>query len=106
MPSNNRGQGGRGGHEPRQRIQARERRAYELSIQGKSQSEIAATLQISQPAVCKILRRVEDREAAETRAERQRLWVRLKEQYRHLYNEAMQGFERSKAPTSQRRQRK
>jgi DNA-binding CsgD family transcriptional regulator len=75
-PRRGRGRGGKGGHEPRLRIQAREMRAYELSIEGKSQTEIAADLQISQPAVSKLLRRVEDRLAAEMAANRSRLRVR------------------------------
>ena len=81
-------------------------RAYELSIQGKSQTEIAAELKISQPAVSKLLRRVEDRFAAEMAANRRRLCVRCIAQLQHVCAEAMQAFERSKAPTNQRRQRK
>jgi DNA-binding CsgD family transcriptional regulator len=105
-PRRGRGRGGRGGHEPRLRIQAREQRAYELSIQGKSQTEIATALEISQPAVSKLLRRVEDRLVTEMAADVRRLRVRLTAQLLHVYQEAMQAFERSKAPTNHRRQRK
>jgi DNA-binding CsgD family transcriptional regulator len=105
-PRRGRGRGGRGGHEPRLRLQAREHRAYELSIQGKSQTEIAAELQISQPAVSKLLRRMEDRLAAEMADTLRRLRVRTFAQFGNIYAEAMQAFERSKAPQNQRRQRK
>jgi DNA-binding CsgD family transcriptional regulator len=105
-PPRGQGRGGRGGHEPRLRIQAREIRAYELSIGGKSQTEIAAALGISQPAVSTLLRRVEDRHAAEMAGDLRRLRARCIAQYQHVYNKAMQAFERSTTPLNQWRQRK
>jgi DNA-binding MarR family transcriptional regulator len=77
-----------------------------LSIQGKFQTEIAAELQISQPAVSKLLRRVEDRLAAEMAGTFRRLRVRTFAKFEHIYAEAIQAFERSKLPQNQRRQRK
>ena len=101
-----RGRGGRGGHEPRHRIQAREYQAFDLSLQGKSQIEIASALGISQPAVSKLLRRIEDRHVKEMPADLRRLRVRMIARFDHVYAEAMQAFDRSKRPTHRRLQRK
>ena len=55
-----RSRGGKGGAEPRMRIVERQRLVVERSLAGDSQHQIATLLGISQAAVSKILRRVED----------------------------------------------
>jgi DNA-binding MarR family transcriptional regulator len=53
-----RSRGGKGGHDPAARIQARQARAWELSVQGWTQREIARELDVSQPAVSRMIDRV------------------------------------------------
>jgi DNA-binding MarR family transcriptional regulator len=53
-----RSRGGKGGHEPGPRIQTRQARAWELSVQGWTQREIARELGVSQAAVSRMLDRV------------------------------------------------
>jgi DNA-binding MarR family transcriptional regulator len=55
MPRHKRG--GRGGYEPRARVAARQARAWELSIAGRTQREIADELGVTQAAVSKMLHR-------------------------------------------------
>ena len=98
--------GGRGGTEPRTRIRAREGRAMELATQGWSQHRIAAELQISQPAVSKLLRRVEDRILRELTAAVERQKARHTLRLEHLYAEALRAWEQSKQDATRRRQRK
>jgi len=52
---------GKGGAEPRLRVRRREAQVVQLATEGRSQYEIARTVGISQPAVCQILRRVDER---------------------------------------------
>jgi hypothetical protein len=77
----------------------------ELTVLGWSQPQIAADLGISQPAVCKLLRRVETRllrELAETVGrQKARQALRLE----HLFAEAMRAWHESKTDTTRRRQR-
>lgn len=101
-----RGRGGQGGHEPTARIRTRELRTLELATLGWSQHRIAEHLGASQAAVSKILKRIELRllrELSET-VERQkaRQTIRLE----RLFSEAMGAWERSKADSTRRRQRK
>lgn len=101
-----RGHGGQHGHEPRTRIRTRELRVMELAILGWSQHQIAADVGVSQAAISKILKRVEERvlrELAET-VERQKARQTLR--LEHQYAEAMRAWEASKADTTRRRQRK
>ena len=98
--------GGRGGTEPRARIRAREGRAMELATQGWSQHRIATELQISQPAVSKLLRRVEDRILRELTAGVERQKARHTLRLEHLYAEALRAWEQSKQDATRRRQRK
>jgi hypothetical protein len=78
----------------------------ELAVQGASQYDIAEDLGISQPAVSKLLKRIETRllrELAETVGrQRARHALRLE----HLYAEAMRAWNESKADSTRRRQRK
>lgn len=104
--SRRRGRGGQHGHEPRARIQTRELRALELSIQGWTQPQIAADLGISQAAVSKIVRRVEERVLHELTAVVGRQKARHTLRLEHLYAEAMRAWDQSKSDTTRRRQRK
>ena len=100
------GRGGRNGHEPPSRIHARELRAMELSVQGWSQRRMAAELGISQPAVSKMLRRLEERVLRELAEDGDRQKARQTNRLEHLYTEALGGWEHSKADATRRRQRK
>jgi len=101
-----RGRGGQGGHEPRTRIRLRELRALELQTQGWSQHQIAAELGISQPAVSKLLKRVELRLLMEMRDTVERQKARQTLRLEHLYAEAMRAWDASKTDATRRRQRK
>ena len=74
--------------------------------QGWSQRQIAAELEISQPAVSKILHRVEDRVSQDVPAAVERQKVRQTLRLEHLYTESVRAWEQSKADTTRRRQRK
>jgi hypothetical protein len=104
-PRAKRGRGGRGGYEPRLRIRNREARAVELALQGCRQSAIAADLRVSQAAVSKILARVEDRVLADQAAHHRQMKGRLMMRLEHLYGECIRAWERSKSPSTRRRQR-
>jgi DNA modification methylase len=105
-PRRRRGRGGQHGHDSRARIRTREVRAMELAVLGASQHTIAEDLGISQPAVSKLLKRIETRllrELAETVGrQRARQALRLE----HVYAEAMRAWQESKADSTRRRQRK
>ena len=100
------GRGGQGGHEPRPRIQARELRVLERSIQGHSQREIAAEEGLTQGAVSKILSRLEQRALEELvdRVERQKARQTLRLDY--LYRESLRAWAASKTDAKRRVQRK
>ena len=100
------GRGGQHGHEPRVRVRSREMRALELSTQGWTQPQIAMELHITQPAVSKILRRVEERALREQMAVVGRQKARHTLRLEHLYAEAIRAWERSKVDTTRRRQRR
>jgi predicted transcriptional regulator len=97
--------GGKGGWEPPARIRARERRAMELAVLGSTQHEIATVLQISQPAVSKLLARADERALADLSSRVERQKVRQTQRLERVFAEAMQAWERSKADTTKRRQR-
>ena len=80
-------------------------RALELSIQGWSQHQIAAELGISQAAVSKVLKRVEERFLEELSGMVERQKARQALRLEHIYSEGMRAWERSKAETTRRRQR-
>jgi predicted transcriptional regulator len=101
-----RGRGGQGGHEPRARIRTREMRATELAVLGWSQHEIASDLGVSQAAVSKILRRVDERLLRELTAVVERHKVRHTLRLEHLFAESMRAWEGSKSDFTRRRQRK
>jgi predicted transcriptional regulator len=105
-PRRRRGRGGQGGHEPRARIRTRELRTMELTVLGWSQHQIAADLGISQPAVSRILNRVELRVLRELTATVERQKARHTVRLEHIFAEAMRAWDQSKADTTRRRQRK
>jgi predicted transcriptional regulator len=104
--SRRRGRGGHGGHEPRARIRTRELRTMELTVLGWSQHEIAADIGVTQAAVSKILKRVETRVLRELAVMVERQKVRHTLRLEHLFAEAIRAWDKSKADTTRRRQRK
>jgi len=100
------GRGGKGGREPRTRLRLREAQVLEHLLDGRTQHQIAEALSISQPAVSKIVRRVEERLLADLayKAERQRARQTLR--LEHIYGQAMHAWQDSKQEGLRRRQRK
>lgn len=100
------GRGGKGGHEPRARLRLREAQVLEQVLEGRTQQQIADALGISQPAVSKIVRRIEDRLLADlaVKAERQRARQTLRLDY--IYGQAIHAWQESKQEGVRRRQRK
>ena len=101
-----RGRGGQGGHEPTARIRTRDARAMELATLGWSQQRIAADLGVSQAAVSKILKRVDERLLQDLRSTLERQKVRHTVRLEHLFTESIRAWDNSKADTTRRRQRK
>jgi DNA-binding CsgD family transcriptional regulator len=87
-------------------VREREAQVLQLSARGRTQREIAAEVGVTQPAVWKILRRIEDRLLATMHRERIRLLVRLQIRTDHVYREAQHGWERSCTERHRRRQRR
>ena len=102
----NTSRGGKGGHEPHSRVRLREVQVLELVLEGRTQYQIAQALGISQPAVSKIARRVEERLLADLayKADRQRARQTLR--LEHIYGQAMRAWQDSKQEGLRRRQRK
>jgi predicted transcriptional regulator len=101
-----RGRGGKGGREPRSRVRLREIQVLEQMLEGRTQHQIAAASGISQAAVSKILRRVEERLLADVawKVERQRARHTVRLEF--IYAEAIRSWHSSKEETLRRRQRK
>jgi transcriptional regulator with XRE-family HTH domain len=78
----------------------------ELSVLGWSQNQIAEDLGVSQAAVSKILRRVEERVLRDLRAIVERQKARHSMRLEHLYAESMRAWGDSKVDSTRRRQRK
>jgi len=95
--------GGKGGAEPRARVQARRLRAWELSIAGWSQRQIAQDLGVSQPAVSKMLHRVGLEAAQELQADLRANLARTVRQCDAIYREAMDAWGRSQTDRTRRR---
>ncbi len=83
-----------------------ELRALELAILGWSQHQIADDLGISQPAVSKILKRIDTRILAELAGAVERHKVRHTQRLEYVFAEAMRAWTESKADTTRRRQRR
>jgi len=106
MSRRGRARGGKGGSEPRARVRLRELRVMEQILEGRTQHQIAAGLAISQPAVSKIVRRIEDRLLADValKVERQRARHTLRLEF--VYAEAIRAWRASQQEAVRRRQRK
>ena len=105
IPPRGRRHGGQGGAEPRARIASRAEEVLRLTIHGFSQRQVAKQLQISQPAVSKILRRLAEEHAkANTSAFEQHVFI-AEQKYRTVYQKALEGFDRSQQPRTRRTQR-
>lgn len=98
--------GGKGGAEPRTTIRERERHVLTLSEQGWTQEATADDLGITQAAVSKILRRVDDRALGLIAAEAAHFKMRRTRHLEYLSREGRRGWERSKEGRIRRRQRK
>ena len=90
-PQPSRHRGGRNGFEPRIRVREREARVVELCTRGWTQREIATDVGVTQPAICRILRRVDDRLLHTMHRERIRLLVRLDQRVNHVFRQAHDG---------------
>jgi hypothetical protein len=101
-----RARGGQGGAEPRRRIRARELQVLDLLVAGRSQHQIAASLGITQPAVSKIARRIEERLLSDFAYKVERQRARQTLQLQHIYAESMDAWQASKQDAVRRRQRK
>ena len=101
-----RGRGGKGGAEPRVRIRQREEQVVQLALHGRSQYQSAQEVGVSQPAVSKILRRVEQRLLEELKPQQERLRARHTQRLEYLYAESMGAWAASKHDTERRRQRR
>lgn len=100
------GQGGKGGHEPRTRLRIREVQVLEYILEGQTQHQIALALGISQPAVSKIVQRVEERLLADAAYKVERQRARQTFRLDHIFGQAMQAWQNSKQELLRRRQRK
>ena len=99
-PASGRSRGGKGGAEPRMVIHARERRVADLSAQGWTQEAIAADLGLSQAAVSKILRRIDERAVRALTERLVHLKMRRARHLEYLSREGRRGWEQSKTAGS------
>lgn len=106
MSARGRARGGKGGAEPRSRIRLRELRVLEAVLAGHSQAQTAAALGISQPAVSKIVRRLEERLLADLAVAVERQRARHTMRLEHLYAESMRAWTASQQDGVRKRQRK
>ena len=84
----------------------REAQAKQMHLEGHTQHDIARTLHVSQPAVSKMLKRIEERLLTDVawRVDRQRARQTLRLEF--IYRQAIQGWRASEAEGLRRRQRK
>ena len=97
--------GGKGGCEPRVTIRDRERVAATMSSEGYTQDDIAQRLGVTQPAVSKMLKRLDDRWLAEDRAVRGREKARLTRQREATIKKAFIAFDESRGERVRKTQR-
>lgn len=105
-PTRSGARGGKGGSERRLHVRRREQEVVRLATEGRSQHQIARTVGISQPAVCQILRRVDERWLRDNQDRVARAKAEQTRKLDHLYREALHAWEESKAQRTRRRQRK
>ena len=98
--------GGKGGTEPRARIRLREVQVMEHIMEGESQTQIATRLGISQAAVSKIAKRIEERLLVDLawRVDRQRARHSLRLEL--IYRESFTAWRASQSDGLRKRQRK
>jgi len=107
MATRRKGRGGKGGAEPTLRIRLREQQALQMHLEGQSQHSIAAALDVTQAAVSKILKRIEERLHADLARSYERQRARQLLRLEHLYAVAMKAWQQSVSTESiRRRQRK
>jgi len=94
------------GRSSRARTLERETRAWDLSVQGYTQREIAETLGVSQVAVCKMLRRVQARLFERLTERAERTLVQQTARLEHLVRESLRAWAASQGEHTIRRQRK
>ena len=104
--SSGRLRGGKGGAEPRATIAYREHKVVELRKQRYSQREIAEELGISQAAVSKIMRRVSERWAAETKTLLDQHRFETAATLSHLLRASVEQWDRSCQSRVRKRQKK
>lgn len=97
--------GGKKGYEPRGRIRLREADVLQRHLDGATQHQIAAALDLSQAAVSKILKRVEERVLSESASKIERQRGRQILRLEHLFAETMRAWNASKQDTLRKRQR-
>jgi len=87
-------------------VRLRELQVMAQILEGRSQAQIAADFGISQPAVCKIVRRIEERLLADVtwKVDRQRARHSLRLEF--LYAEAIRAWRASQTDGLRKRQRK
>jgi len=100
------GRGGKGGYEPPTRVKLREAQVLERLLEGQTQQQIATAEGISQAAVSKIARRIEERLLADVayKVERQRARQTMRLEF--VYQQAIRAWQDSKQDVQRRRQRK
>ena len=98
--------GGKGGAEPRSVIRGREHQVLTLTEQGWRQEAIADHLGITQAAVSKILRRVDERALRAVADQVAYLKMRGTRHLEYLSREGRRGWEQSKQGRVRRRQTK
>ena len=103
MPKRSRATGGRNGFEPRARVLTRQTRAWELSIAGRTQREIAHELAVSQPAVKKMLDRAGREIMRDLRSSRDRHVARVMSGLDHVEREVAAAWQQSKTERTRRR---
>jgi predicted transcriptional regulator len=87
-------------------VRLREIQVLEQILEGRTQHQIAASVGISQPAVSKIVRRLEERLLADLSQKAERHRARQTLRLEHLYGQAMEAWKESKTEGLRRRQRK
>lgn len=98
--------GRRGGGVPRARTVERQCRAWELSLEGQSQRQIARALGVSQPAVSHMLREAEARAFAALVDVEGRLHRRLVLRLDFLYRQNVAGWQASRGERTTKRHRR
>lgn len=78
----------------------------EQILEGRTQHQIAESLDISQPAVSKIVRRMEERLLADVALKVERQRARHTLRLEHMYAESMRAWGASQQDATRRRQRK